>query len=199
MSKELLRIARREPDPYAVLQVSPCASIEVIRAAYRALARGIHPDVSGPDLTANRRMRELNAAYGLVSNPLRRADYDARHRAPVRARPPADVPLAGRTLASVTQASATQSASRRWLSTPTIVLISIVTVLCVSTMVLIVVSVLLDELDDRPPGALTAVPHARVDSIWSPDPIQFESAPSDVSAPQLALRLRVPPSGDDPR
>jgi len=35
-----------ELDPYEVLQVRPDASEDVIRAAYRALARRYHPDTS---------------------------------------------------------------------------------------------------------------------------------------------------------
>ncbi len=48
--------------PYDVLHVKPTAPAEVIGAAYRALARKYHPDVSGsPD--AHQRMQELNSAY----------------------------------------------------------------------------------------------------------------------------------------
>ncbi|TMF01796.1 MAG: J domain-containing protein [Chloroflexi bacterium] len=70
---------------YEVLQVSPEANTEVIRAAYRTLARSQHPDVN-PDPEATRHMRRLNAAYHILSDPARRARYDAaRVRvAPVR-------------------------------------------------------------------------------------------------------------------
>ena len=48
--------------PYDVLHVKPTAPVEVIGAAYRALARKYHPDISGsPD--AHQRMLELNSAY----------------------------------------------------------------------------------------------------------------------------------------
>src|SRR5215831_3820598 len=62
---------------YDVLQVSPSASQEVIQAAYRALARSCHPDVN-PSAAAARRMLELNAAYTMLSDSTRRAQYDLR-------------------------------------------------------------------------------------------------------------------------
>src|SRR5207244_3171645 len=49
------------------------------------LARSYHPDVSAsPD--AQRQMRQLNAAYGVLSDPSRRARYDAVRMRPMRAR-----------------------------------------------------------------------------------------------------------------
>lgn len=74
------RAAReRDLNAYDVLQVSPLASDEVIHAAYRALARGYHPDLNGS--TDSRNMRRLNAAYRTLSDPDRRSAYDARLRA----------------------------------------------------------------------------------------------------------------------
>ena len=73
-------IRARDLDLYELLQVNPHASAEVIQAAYRALARGCHPDLNeGRDVTG--RMRKLNAAYATLSDPARRAAYDARTRA----------------------------------------------------------------------------------------------------------------------
>jgi curved DNA-binding protein CbpA len=64
-----------ELDPYAVLQVSPTASVEAIQAAYRMLARRHHPDLSiNPDAAA--RMAELNAAWEVLGDPTRRAEHD---------------------------------------------------------------------------------------------------------------------------
>ena len=62
-------------DPYEALQVSPRASQEVIQAAYRALARGLHPDVN-PSPEAARQMKLLNSAYATIGEPRRRACYD---------------------------------------------------------------------------------------------------------------------------
>jgi hypothetical protein len=62
-------------DKYKVLQVDPSAEQEVIEAAYRRLARKYHPDLNrAPD--AAERMRELGAAYDVLRNPVRRAQYD---------------------------------------------------------------------------------------------------------------------------
>ena len=64
------------PDYYAILQVHPNAEKEVIGAAYRKLAAKYHPDVShSPD--AVEKMKQINAAYEVLSDPVKRAAYDA--------------------------------------------------------------------------------------------------------------------------
>ena len=50
-------------DPYKVLGVSPDASDEEIQKAYRRLVKKYHPDVNPGDESAERKMREINAAY----------------------------------------------------------------------------------------------------------------------------------------
>jgi curved DNA-binding protein CbpA len=65
------------PDLYEVLQVNPSAEPEVIRAAYRVLARKYHPDHGGDA----RRMITLNDAWDVLGDPVRRADYDASRAA----------------------------------------------------------------------------------------------------------------------
>ncbi|HEX5826388.1 MAG TPA: DnaJ domain-containing protein [Candidatus Limnocylindrales bacterium] len=66
-----------ERDAYSVLQVAPTAEMDVIRAAYRALARRYHPDGTCPD---PERMAELNRAYERLKHPDVRRSYDAGHR-----------------------------------------------------------------------------------------------------------------------
>jgi curved DNA-binding protein CbpA len=67
------------PDYYAILQVHPEADREVIGAAYRRLAAKYHPDVStSPD--AAEKMKQLNEAYEVISDPARRAAYDRSRR-----------------------------------------------------------------------------------------------------------------------
>lgn len=56
-------------DPYKVLGVSPDASDEEIKKAYRALAKKYHPDLNPGDKNAERRMNEVNAAYDQIKNP----------------------------------------------------------------------------------------------------------------------------------
>src|SRR5262249_32470504 len=60
---------------YEILQVDPRAEPEVLEAAFRRLARKYHPDVS-PSADSVERMKELNAAYRVLRDPARRADYD---------------------------------------------------------------------------------------------------------------------------
>jgi len=71
-------------DPYRILQVQPDADPDVVRAAYRVLARKVHPDASAPlDATAERRMTDLNWAYTLVRDPVKREAWESdRRRAP---------------------------------------------------------------------------------------------------------------------
>jgi curved DNA-binding protein CbpA len=66
------------PDLYEVLQVHPRAEPEVLRAAYRVLARKYHPDHGGDA----RRMITLNDAWDVLGDPVRRATYDASRAAP---------------------------------------------------------------------------------------------------------------------
>ena len=56
-------------DPYKVLGVSPDASDEEIKRAYRNLAKKYHPDLNPGDQVAAQRMQEVNAAYEQIKNP----------------------------------------------------------------------------------------------------------------------------------
>ncbi len=56
-------------DPYKVLGVSPDASDEEIKRAYRRLAKKYHPDLNPGDQKAARRMQEVNTAYEQIKNP----------------------------------------------------------------------------------------------------------------------------------
>lgn len=56
-------------DPYKILGVSPNASDEEIKKAYRELAKKYHPDLNPGDKNAERRMNEINAAYDQIKNP----------------------------------------------------------------------------------------------------------------------------------
>jgi hypothetical protein len=62
-------------NPYKILQVDRDAEQEVLEAAYRRLVAKYHPDRNdSPE--AGAMLRDLNAAYELVSDPERRAHYD---------------------------------------------------------------------------------------------------------------------------
>ena len=79
-------------DYYDVLGVTRDASSDDIRKAYRKLARKFHPDVS-KEADAAARMSEINEANTVLSDPERRAAYDAigqGHSAGERFTPPPD-------------------------------------------------------------------------------------------------------------
>ncbi len=65
------------PDYYATLGLHRRCTAAQIRAAYRALAKQHHPDVNDGARDAQTRTQELNAAYEILSDPARRAAYDA--------------------------------------------------------------------------------------------------------------------------
>ena len=56
-------------DPYQVLGVSPNASDEEIKQAYRRLAKKYHPDRNPGDAEAAKKMQQVNAAYEQIKNP----------------------------------------------------------------------------------------------------------------------------------
>jgi len=63
-------------DYYDILQVSPKAEQEVISAAYKKLAQKYHPDTSSNFKDASTKMIDINEAYEILSNPVKRVDYD---------------------------------------------------------------------------------------------------------------------------
>lgn len=65
---------------YERLGISPGASVEEIRTSYRALARRFHPDARGG--AAVPEMADINEAWRVLSDPGRRAMYDASLRRP---------------------------------------------------------------------------------------------------------------------
>ena len=66
----------REQDLYEVLQVSPRADQETLERVFRHLAKRYHPDHDGGDSTL---FSELVEAYRILSDPEKRAEYDARY------------------------------------------------------------------------------------------------------------------------
>ncbi len=60
-------------DPYKVLGVSPDASDDEIKRAYRKLAKQYHPDLNPGDAEAARKMQEINAAYEQIKDPTKAA------------------------------------------------------------------------------------------------------------------------------
>lgn len=71
-------------DHYEVLQISPHAEAETIRRVYRMLAQRYHPD--NADSADEVAFRSVRAAYVVLSDPDKRAAYDAKHQVQERAR-----------------------------------------------------------------------------------------------------------------
>jgi len=63
-------------DLYEILGVSREASDEEIRKAYLKLAHKYHPDKTGGDKAAEDKLKEINAAYDILKNREKRAQYD---------------------------------------------------------------------------------------------------------------------------
>jgi hypothetical protein len=61
---------------YDILGVTPLASQEEIKKAYKQAVAELHPDLN-PGVDTTEDMMQLNVAYGLLSDPSKRAAYDA--------------------------------------------------------------------------------------------------------------------------
>ena len=53
-------------DPFQVLGISPGATDDEIKAAYRKLAKKYHPDLNGGSAEAEAKMKEVNEAYNIL-------------------------------------------------------------------------------------------------------------------------------------
>src|SRR5215467_13156615 len=67
-----------EDDYYEVLQVSDAAEPETINRVYRMLAQRYHPD--NRETGNEARFRAITEAYQVLSNPEKRAQYDATNQ-----------------------------------------------------------------------------------------------------------------------
>jgi DnaJ-class molecular chaperone len=64
------------PDPYQALGVSKTASQDAIKNAYRNLAKKYHPDLNPGSKEAERKFKEVSAAYDQIGTPEARAKFD---------------------------------------------------------------------------------------------------------------------------
>jgi DnaJ-class molecular chaperone len=64
-------------DPYQVLGVQKGADAAAIKAAYRKLAKKLHPDANKDDPKAATRFSELNSAYEILGDDAKRKQFDA--------------------------------------------------------------------------------------------------------------------------
>jgi molecular chaperone DnaJ len=69
-----------EKDYYKVLGVTADATSKSITKAYRKLARELHPDQNPGDAVAEERFKEVSAAYDVLGDDERRAEYDEIRR-----------------------------------------------------------------------------------------------------------------------
>ncbi len=63
-------------DYYEILEINTEASAKGIKEAYRKLAFQYHPDKNPGDTTAVERMKGINEAYAVLSDPVKRQQYD---------------------------------------------------------------------------------------------------------------------------
>ena len=64
------------PNYYEILDVSPDATVEEIKRAYRRLARRYHPDLNPGDKQAEETFKDLVEAYDVLCDPEQRARHD---------------------------------------------------------------------------------------------------------------------------
>ena len=67
-------VAAKAADYYEILGVKHDATEAEIKAAYKQAAKSAHPDAGG----SNEKMQEVNAAWEVLGNAQKRAEYDAR-------------------------------------------------------------------------------------------------------------------------
>jgi DnaJ-class molecular chaperone len=67
-------------DYYEILGVSADATEKQIKAAYRKLAFQYHPDRNTGDSDSANKMKAINEAYAVLSNPSKKKDYDDLRR-----------------------------------------------------------------------------------------------------------------------
>lgn len=70
-------------DYYGILGVPEDAGGDAIKRAYRALARACHPDHNPGDAAAGDRFKAIREAYEVLSDTLRRQQYDLLRRSPL--------------------------------------------------------------------------------------------------------------------
>ena len=70
-------MADKPKDLYEILGVNKNATDDELKKAYIKLAKKYHPDVNRDDpKTAEQKMKEVNAAYDILKDPQKRAQYD---------------------------------------------------------------------------------------------------------------------------
>ncbi len=76
-----------QQDYYSILGISPSASTDEIKKAYRKLALETHPDRNPNDSRAEERFKRISEAYGVLMDAQKRAQYDEYRRFGFQDRP----------------------------------------------------------------------------------------------------------------
>lgn len=63
-------------DYYEVLGIDKSADESSIKKAYRSLAKKYHPDMNPGDAEAEKKFKEVNEAYAILSDPQKKQQYD---------------------------------------------------------------------------------------------------------------------------
>lgn len=61
---------------YELLGIDRDADLDTIKRAYRGLAKALHPDVNAGDEAASDRFKNITAAYNMLADRRKRAEYD---------------------------------------------------------------------------------------------------------------------------
>jgi curved DNA-binding protein CbpA len=119
---------------YDILEVSPKASVEVIRAAYKSLMQRNHPDKNADVLESTARASLIAQAYDVLSDPERRRSYDDSLLQGRQAEEfPGGLPHGGSVSQLDRQRSATTTTSwRTWYATTLIV-----SIICAGTVIFV--------------------------------------------------------------
>ena len=70
-------MADSKRDYYEILGISKSADEGEIKKAYRTLAKKYHPDMNPNDKSAEKKFKEVNEAYEILSDPEKKSRYDA--------------------------------------------------------------------------------------------------------------------------
>ena len=101
---------------YSVLRVPENATPEELKQAYRKLVKLWHPDLHPDDMSAEKRMAEINEAYTVLSDPAKKLKYDnslSSKRAAQRAKEEEQARKAARAAAAAAAAKAAANAGAR--------------------------------------------------------------------------------------
>jgi len=63
-------------DYYSILELNQNASREMIERAYRVLVKRYHPDLQGNSIMLEDKIRDINEAYKILSDPFLKQQYD---------------------------------------------------------------------------------------------------------------------------